>query len=185
MPVRILEAVNALEMLGTNDVEQLVAGVDAASDVLMRPKIVVYFEVIMLGTLLLGVARVYLNVASLGKFLGSMARAFDMLLPGLIIEGVPVLVIMLTLTLLVSRRRSKKMMWVFIATAVVGVVPFFLDLNSQFRLLYYWSHDIVVARTFVYLGVLQFAQAAAFALLFTPSARRWITSMTSGTGGLV
>jgi hypothetical protein len=70
-----------------------------------------------------------------------------------------------TPTLLVSRRRSKIAMWVSIAWFAAILSVWFTRLPTADELL---GSDII-------LSVLQtIGQGVAYALLFTPSARRWM-----------
>jgi Kef-type K+ transport system membrane component KefB len=71
-----------------------------------------------------------------------------------------------TLTLLVSRRRSKIAMWVSIAMAAWGIWSVVSEIIHGRRLL---ASDIV------WVALESIAQVVAYALLFTPSARRWMS----------
>ena len=67
------------------------------------------------------------------------------------------------LTLLVSRRRNKSAMWVFIALFVLALLLFVPQILTGPR----FRSEI--------LGVVGFiGEGVAFGLLFTPSARRWM-----------
>ncbi|MBO0754687.1 MAG: hypothetical protein J2P54_02410 [Bradyrhizobiaceae bacterium] len=73
-----------------------------------------------------------------------------------------------TLTLLVSRRRSKIAMWVSIALFAISFAVLVLDIGSDItsaRLV--WEH-LITALEHIGAGV-------ALGLLFTPSARRWMS----------
>lgn len=79
----------------------------------MRPKTIVYFEWIIFGTLLLGVSQSYLDwdrAMAIGPPVDPSLKAAFILSIGIL-----TFVVIATLTLLVSRRRSKIAMWVFIA----------------------------------------------------------------------
>ena len=70
-----------------------------------------------------------------------------------------------TLTLLVSRRRSKIAMWVSIALFAIGVSVWFTRPPTADELL---GSDTILS------ALQTIAQGVAYALLFTPSARRWM-----------
>jgi hypothetical protein len=121
----------------------------------VRPKTIVCFEGIIFGTLLLGLLGAYgtlthgLPKLSTDPDLQAFALSFT------IVIFVLVDVLVATLTLLVSHRRSKIAMWVLIAMFVLGLV--------------------LMRRTITYGQLLQgIGQLVAFSLLFTPSARRWM-----------
>jgi hypothetical protein len=127
----------------------------------MRPKTIVYFEVIIFGTLLLGVLQSYLGwdqaIAQAGTLDRNKAVAFTLtvLIFTFVLIG--------TLTLLVSRRRSRIAMWVSIAMYALGL-PALVHLITSGQLL---GSNIIAALQ----GI---AQVVAYGLLFTPSARRWM-----------
>ena len=132
----------------------------------MRPKTIVCFEWIIFGTLLLGAIQSYFRLP------GALRSAwFRAIAYGAIALGVPqdrnlvaaififlilISVLVVTLTLLVSRRRSKTAMWVSIAIFVLGLLPIFVLTINRGELI-----QII-------------GQLVAYALLFTPSARRWM-----------
>ena len=150
------------------------------SDVTERPKTIVYFERIMLATLLFGFVKLYHFIAIYGKFYGSMSHALD-LLYFRVIYGVLTIGVFLVITLLVSRGRSKIAMWVLFAAAVVSFLPFIQALNAEAKqevgMAIGDTQALVVARVFFFAGILQgLAQVAACGLLITSSARRWISS---------
>jgi len=127
----------------------------------VRPKTIVYFELIIFGTLLLSVLQVCLSWDRI-KALGNP--------PDRNLQAVIVLIVVIfmsaligTLTLLVSRRRGKIAMWVSIAMAGYGN---WLVVSEIIRgpLL---GSNILSALQCV-------GQVVAYGLLFTPSARRWM-----------
>jgi hypothetical protein len=129
----------------------------------VRPKTVVYFEWIIFGTLLLEVLQTYLSwdqaIAITATMYGNSAVAVNL------IAQIFSFVLFATLTLLVSRRRSKIAMWVSIALFALGLAVFVV---GNIRAL------LLESVTFM-LAVLQcIGQFVAYALLFTPSARRWM-----------
>jgi hypothetical protein len=85
----------------------------------VRPKTIVYFEWIMFGTLLLNVLQVYLGWDAIVQVatLGPKRSVAITLIPFIFI-----FVLIGTLTLLVSRRRSKIAMWVLIAMFDLAVL---------------------------------------------------------------
>jgi hypothetical protein len=131
----------------------------------VRPKIIVYFEWIIFGTLLLGALQNYLAwdevIAQAAPLDRNTAAAimFTVMIFTYVLVG--------TLTLLVSRRRSKIAMWVSIALFALGLALFVLDIIRGLQ--------VGTVTTFT-LGVLQsIGQLVAYGLLFTPSARRWMS----------
>ena len=132
----------------------------------VRPKTIVYFEQIIFGVLLLGVLYNYLSWDQIiGEALAKDATldrntAFVIAIAAITFNYV----LVGTLTLLVSRRRSKIAMWVLIALSALVLSRFALDIvQSQLLLV----SDII--------PVLQcIGQVLAYGLLFTPSARRWM-----------
>jgi len=128
----------------------------------VRPKTIVYFEWIILATLLFNTVRSYLdwdraigrqNVADVLYYV-----SLTIVIGSFVLFGV--------LTLLVSRRRSKIAMWVSIGLFAISFAVFVLDIVD----------DIIRARLpSEHMRALEhISQAAAYALLFTPSARRWM-----------
>jgi len=98
-----------------DEVEQSAVLAGTEKDVSKRPKTIVYFEGIMLGTVLLRLIRAATYVASAGTGSpGAGIYALGLVLP-ILIFGV---VVSIALTLLVSRRRSRIAMWVFIACSL-------------------------------------------------------------------
>jgi len=132
----------------------------------VRPKTIVYFEQIIFGVLLLGVFYNYLSWDQIiGEALAKDATldrntAFVIAIAAITFNYV----LVGTLTLLVSRRRSKIAMWVLIALSALVLSRFALGIvQSQLLLV----SDII--------PVLQcIGQVLAYGLLFTPSARRWM-----------
>jgi len=126
----------------------------------VRPKSIVWFERLIFSTLLLGAIQSYLSwdeTVALESQANSNPAAFTAFVQ------VGVFLIIGTLTLLISRRRSKVAMWVSIALFVLGLPVFFTLLA---RGLVIGLGVITVAQT---LG-----QVIAYGLLFTPSSRRWM-----------
>jgi hypothetical protein len=127
----------------------------------VRPKSIVYFERIIFGTLLLGVLQSYLGwdqaIAQAETLDRNKAVAITLII--LIFT----FVLIGTLTLLVSRRRSRIAMWVSIALFVLGL-PALVHLITSGQLL---GSDNIAA-------IQGIGQVVAYALLFTPSARRWM-----------
>ena len=127
----------------------------------MRPKTIVYFERLIFGTLLLGVLQSYLGwdraiaVAATAERDWAVAFTLTVLIFTFVLIG--------TLTLLVSRRRSRIAMWVSIAMFALGL-PVLVQQITRGQLL---GSDIIAALQ----GI---GQVVAYGLLFTPSARRWM-----------
>ena len=138
----------------------------------MRPKTIVYFERIIFGVLLLQ------NYLSWDQIIGALAEdatdhntivalaeesATDRntILAGVITLSIFDFVLVGTLTLLVSRRRSKIAMWILIALGA-------LDLSLAALGIIQGVSDIIWA------ALESIGQVVAYGLLFTPSARRWM-----------
>jgi hypothetical protein len=125
----------------------------------VRPKTIVYFEWIIFGALLLGILEKYLGwdaivwAARTNPNSPPVAFTLAILIFSFVLNG--------TLTLLVSRRRSKIAMWVLIALCALSV-PSILVAWTRRPL----ESDIMSAAQFVSILV-------AYVLLSTPSARRW------------
>jgi hypothetical protein len=128
----------------------------------VRPRAIVYFERIIFGTLLLGVLQSYLGwnrvIAAAPAADGNSAVAFTLIILTF------TFVLIGTLTLLVSRRRSKIAMWISIALFVLGLPSF---VQTVIRGVLFASNLIAVLQAI--------AQGVAYGLLFTPSARRWMS----------
>jgi hypothetical protein len=121
----------------------------------MRPQAIIWFERLNLSTLVLGVVQSWLAWDALMKIGQSVA----------FILGVQIFSfgLVIALTLLVSRRRSKVAMWVLIVFFVLGLPTMFKVLRDG---MLFGSHAISAIQTI--------AQFAALALLFTGPARRWM-----------
>jgi hypothetical protein len=121
----------------------------------VRPKTIVYFEWIIFGTLLLAALQIYLSwdrvIAQAATPNQNSVFVISMIF-GFVLVG--------TLTLLVSRRRSKIAMWVSIANFAIGLSGSFVQ--GQLG-----SDNIMTALVIM-------VQVVAYGLLFTPSARRWM-----------
>jgi len=125
----------------------------------VRPKTIVYFERIIFGTFLLSALEIYLMWDRIYAF----GAPPDRNLQAAIFVTLQIFMFALaaTLILLVSRRRSKIAMWVSIAMAAYGiwlVIP---------EIIHGLGSNINVALQCI-------GQVVAYALLFTPSARRWM-----------
>ena len=136
----------------------------------VRPKTIIYFEWIILGTLLLNTLRSYLDWDRIiGQALAKDAPIRTLLalyyFPLTIIIGS--LLLFGVLTLLVSRRRSKIAMWVSIGLFAISFAVFVLDIVDDFIRARLPSEHMMRVLEHI-------SQAAAYALLFTPSARRWM-----------
>jgi hypothetical protein len=128
----------------------------------MRPRSVTAFEWLNLGSIAIGLVEIFRRWDSLAPLVQRGGIA------GLLLFGVTLLFslgLVVVLTLLVSRRRSKVSMWVLFGFLVLGTLGLILRPS---RLISFTEHDIV------YL-VQTVMQIAAMALLFTASGRRWIS----------
>jgi hypothetical protein len=129
----------------------------------VRPKTIVYFEWIILGTLLLSFLSFLRELSQLAQFGHSTAGNFLYLL---ILIRIITFVVIGTLTLLISRRRSKIATWVLIAWFALNFARFVTSL-SLLRTASQLGYAIVSLAFLIVRGV-------ACGLLFTPSARRWM-----------
>lgn len=120
----------------------------------MRPQSIVNFERLIFASLGLGVIQSYLAWDQLTQMGSAGFVLFVQLFVFLLMVG---------LTLLVSRRRSKIAMWISIALFALGL-PWFIQMLLQGIMP--GSAWISVAQTIL--------QLFAFGLLFTPSARDWL-----------
>lgn len=122
----------------------------------MRPKSILFFEILFLSTLAIGVLQSWLaweellQSASIGFVLFIQVGTF-LLLSGLV--------------LLTSRRRSKIAMWIVILMTLLGLPLLFEIFSSGMLLGSVW---ITLVRTF--------GQLIAITLLFLPSSRKWLAN---------
>ena len=121
----------------------------------MRPKTIVYFERITFGTILLSALQQLAIAQGVFATIEQGANWYILILIFFLLVA--------TLTLLVSRRRSKIAMWILIAWFAINVMNAIIVIES----------NIIVAEGLIRV-LLGIGQAVAFALLFTPSARRWM-----------
>jgi drug/metabolite transporter (DMT)-like permease len=126
----------------------------------VRPKTIVYFERIIFGTLLLTVLQIYLMWDRAIALASPADRNLQVVVQ---LTFLTFFLVYGTLTLLVSRRRSKIAMWVTIAMVAYGLPFVVLDIIHG-RLL---ESDIIAV-------LMCIGQVVAYGLLFTPSARRWM-----------
>ena len=133
----------------------------------MRPKSIVYFERIIFGTLLLGVLQSYLGWDQAIVQAETLDRNKAVAITLIIL--IFTFVLIGTLTLLVSRRRSKIAMWILIAWVVLGLSLFLLRLVQSTGGLLGLDIVRVIGAALYFIG-----EGAAVGLLFTPSARRWM-----------
>ena len=120
----------------------------------MRPKTIVYFEIIMIAALILRASKFVLDWDSLTRIGG---------IPLVVLAVVFNLGWILVLTLLVSRRRSRIAMWISIALFAVSLPFLFVTV----------SRGVVVPAGLIPVAQ-ALAQLIAYRLLFTPSARAWL-----------
>jgi len=128
----------------------------------MRPKMIVYFEVIMLSTLVLRAFKFMVEWEAWTRVAG-----VGFALAGVIFN----IGLMAVLTLLISRRRSNIAMWASIVLFILGLPFFFIS---------------VLKGVFVASGLipvlLVLGQGLAYRLLFTPTARAWMQSDSADAG---
>lgn len=117
----------------------------------LRPDSIVWFERIIIGTLLLGIVYSWLVRPQL---VSQVSPVFALAVQAM------VLIFMLGLTLLISHRRSRVAKWISIALFVGGLPMFF--------------NQGLPAGVLGAVSIIQLlAQLFAYSLLFTPSAKRW------------
>lgn len=125
----------------------------------MRPKTIVYFEWIIFGTLLLGVVQSYLSwdrtIAIAATTHHGPVGVLAALILGFVLIG--------TLALLVSRRRSKIAMWISIAVFILGLPMVVQSIPDGL------PESLVIA------ALQRIGRAVAYGLLFTPSAQHWMS----------
>ncbi|MBO0757298.1 MAG: hypothetical protein J2P54_15670 [Bradyrhizobiaceae bacterium] len=127
----------------------------------MRPKTIIYFEWIIFGVLLFIALQWYLiwnRIMTDGNPAFSYTYFTVQLFKSVLIA---------TLTLLVSRRRSKIAMWVSIALFALSLVAT-IAAHITFE-----TTDISDLAVSSDLAIL-IGKGVAYSLLFTPSARRWM-----------
>lgn len=124
----------------------------------MRPKTIIWFEVIFFATLLLGVIQSYLGwetlteKASVGYILG--------------IQIITVAIV-IALVLFISRKKSKVAMWILVIMSLLGLPLVFLLATSEQLAGSGW---ITLVQTI--------GQLFAVALLFFPASRTWMSKKT-------
>lgn len=124
----------------------------------MRPKTVIAFETLYLITLGMGLIH---SVATWNEAVALASPGF------ILFVGASTLVLMLVLTLLVSRRRSNVAKWIMIGLMGLGL-PFVVGQLGSGMVLG-WPL-MTLAQTLI--------QIAALGLLFSPSARAWLSQRT-------
>ena len=128
----------------------------------MRPGSIIGFERLNIATILLGIVQSWMSW-------DAMVKATPPIMV-LIVQSFTV-ALLLGLTLLVSRRRSKVAMWIFIIFFVLGIPVMIAQIASG---MFDGSFWLIAVQTLV--------QAAALGLLFTPSARDWMNRRMDGEG---
>ncbi len=128
----------------------------------MRPATIVWFERLIFAMLALGLVQAWLNFDKLA----ALPRSFV-----LMVSAVMVALIIL-LTLLVSRRRSRVAMWISIVLFVLGLPA----LVTTMKLMLIGAVTALAAGMDVLQALLELI---AYGLLFTPSARRWLNRETT------
>ena len=126
----------------------------------MRPKTIVYFEIIMIAAVILRASKFVMDWDGLIRIGG---------IPLAILAVVFNLGWILVLTLLVSRRRSKIAMWISIALFAVSLPFVFMTVSRG-----------VFAPAGLIPVVQALAQLIAYRLLFTPSAKAWLADKAIG-----
>jgi hypothetical protein len=130
---------------------------------IVRPKTIVYFEWIIFGTLLVVALEWYLLW---NRIIPDENPADTSLTATFIAVQIFKFVLIATLTLLVSRRRSKVAMWLSIALFALGL---FATLASYITFGTTDISDLMILDLAVLI-----AKGVAYGLLFAPSARQWM-----------
>jgi len=125
----------------------------------MRPESIVTFEQIMLGTLVLGLVQAWLSWETAIAKAPTVPHLVGFLLILLILANA----LVLTLTLLVSRQRSKVAKWISVILFVIGMPMVAKQVTHGGSL---------PSLTIIFLQII--GQIVAYGLLFTPSAREWL-----------
>lgn len=129
----------------------------------MRPKEIVYFEWIIFATLALGVLQTYLGWDQMMAQLAATGRGVGFV----IVTDIFVFGLIITLTLLISRRKSQVAKWISVGLFVLGLPGLFFIIS---RGMLAGSGYITLVQTI--------AQLIAYGLLFTPAARDWFRNRT-------
>ena len=130
----------------------------------MRPQAVIWFERLNLATIALGIVQSWLASDSMRQLGQSIAFTVTV--------QIFVMALLVGLTLLISRRRSKVAMWVLVGLFLLGLPTMFLILRDG---LLFGSHMISAVQTI--------GQLAALTLLFTRPARRWMSGKSDSDLG--
>lgn len=128
----------------------------------MRPATIVAFERLIFAMLALGLVQLWSNL----RTLTAPSKNF------VLIIAVVMVALIVLLTLLVSRRRSKIAMWIAIVLFVLGIPA----LVSTVKLALVGAVTALGAGMDVVQNLLELV---AYSLLFTPSARRWMNRETT------
>lgn len=115
----------------------------------MRPKGIVYFERLIFVSLAIGVIATFLAPGTIP--------------PAELAYGVIIFALLIGLTLLISRRRSKIAMWIFVGLFLVGLLP-------SFKIVFGGAVDW----TTLLAGIQVLMQGVAIVLLFTSRVKRWM-----------
>jgi len=126
----------------------------------MRPQSITLFERIIFGTLILGAIQSYLGWDRLVA-LAATAEANPVAF--ILTTQIFIFALIGTLTLLVSRRRSKVAMWTSIAMFALGLPLSFRTITNGLPL----GSGVIMALQTI-------GQLVAYGLLFAPSSRHWM-----------
>ena len=124
----------------------------------MRPKTIIWFEVIFFATLLLGVIQSYLGWETLTE------KASAGYVLGIQIISVAIVI---AVVLFISRKKSKVAMWILVIMSLLGLPLVFLLATSEQLAGSGW---ITLVQTI--------GQLFAVALLFFPASRTWMSKKT-------
>lgn len=132
----------------------------------MRPKEIVYFEWIIFATLILGVLQTYLGWDQMTAQLATTGQGTGFV----VVTDIFVFGLIITLTLLISRRKSQIAKWISIGLFVLGIPGLVLII----------SRGMLAGSAYITL-VQTIAQLVAYGLLFTPVARNWFSNKASNS----
>ena len=127
----------------------------------MRPRLIVWFERVILGTVALNILACWINWPA---FLTVVSPALAIVTQALMIS------LVIVLTFLISRRRSKIAMWASIFIYLISVLSFIAALS---RGVPYKLGAIGVLQRIIPVAQI-LGQTLAYSLLFSPTARNWM-----------
>ena len=128
----------------------------------MRPATIVTFERLIFAMLALGLVQLWSNLQKLT----TLPKGFVLMIAAAMVA------LIILLTLLVSRRRSKVAMW-------ISIVLFLLGLPALVTTVRLMLAGVVMPLAGGMDVMQNLLELIAYGLLFTPSARRWMNKETT------